>query len=92
LFSKCKACHKVTGSNATGPYLNGVVGRPKASVAGFGYSATLTGMTGDIWSPENLDKFLTNPKSYAPGTKMSFAGLPKASDRANLIAWLATQN
>ena len=49
-------------------------------------------MTGDIWSPENLDKFLTNPKSYAPGTKMSFAGLPKASDRANLIAWLATQN
>ncbi len=48
-------------------------------------------MAGDTWTPENLDAFLLNPKGYMPGTKMSFAGLPKPEDRANLIAWLATQ-
>jgi len=91
VFSKCKACHKVDGNNATGPHLNGVVNRPKASVEGFGYSAALTAMAGDTWTPANMNKFLTKPKDYAPGTKMSFAGLPKETDRANLIAWLATQ-
>lgn len=92
VFAKCKACHKVDGTDGTGPHLNGIVDRPKASVAGFGYSAALTEMASQAWTPENLDGFLTNPKSYAPGTKMSFAGLPKPEDRANLIAWLATQS
>lgn len=91
VFAKCKACHKVDGSNGTGPHLDGVVDRAKASVAGFGYSDALKAMASDHWTPENLEKFLTNPKGYAPGTKMSFAGLPKVEDRANLIAWLATQ-
>ena len=45
-------------------------------------------MAADAWTPENLDAFLTNPKGYAPGTKMSFAGLPKVEDRANLIKYL----
>jgi cytochrome c len=92
VFSKCKACHKVDGNDGTGPHLNGVVDRAKASVGGFGYSAVLTGMADQAWTPENLDHFLESPKGYAPGTKMSFAGLPKPTDRANLIAWLATQN
>ena len=92
VFSKCKACHKVDGGGSTGPYLNGVVDRAKASVDGFGYSDVLKGMNADSWTAENLDAFLTSPKAYAPGTKMSFAGLPKATDRVNLIAWLATQN
>ena len=48
-------------------------------------------MAGESWTPENLNGFLENPKGYMPGTKMGFAGLPKAEDRANLIAWLATQ-
>lgn len=90
VFGKCKACHKLDGSNGTGPHLNGVVNRAKASVAGFGYSEALVAMAADAWSPENLEAFLTNPKAYAAGTKMSFAGLPKVEDRANVIAYLAT--
>lgn len=92
VFAKCKACHKVDGTDGTGPHLNGVVNRAKASVGGFGYSDALMAMAADSWTPENLDKFLTNPKGYAPGTKMSFAGLPKVEDRANLVAWLSTLN
>jgi cytochrome c len=91
VFSKCKACHKVDGSNGTGPHLDGVVDRAKASVAGFGYSDALLAMASEAWEPAKLDAFLTNPKKYMPGTKMSFAGLPKETDRVNLIAWLATQ-
>ncbi|MDN5787530.1 cytochrome c family protein [Pseudorhodobacter sp.] len=91
VFGKCKACHKVDGTNGTGPHLNGVVDRQKAHVDGFGYSDALKGMADQTWTPENLNAFLTSPKAYAPGTKMSFAGLPKEQDRANIIAWLATQ-
>lgn len=90
VFAKCKACHKVDGGDATGPHLNGVVDRPKASIAGFAYSEALVAMAGDSWTPENMFNFLHSPKDYAPGTKMSFAGLPKAEDRANVIAYLAT--
>jgi len=88
VFGKCKACHKLDGSDGTGPHLNGIVGKAKAATAGFGYSDALLAMASDVWSPENLDAFLTNPKGYAPGTKMSFAGLPKGEDRANLIKYL----
>ncbi|HHI70559.1 MAG TPA: cytochrome c family protein [Rhodobacteraceae bacterium] len=89
-FGKCKACHKLEqGANATGPYLYGVVGRDVASVADFGYSDTLKGLGGQ-WTPDRLNEFLTKPKDYAPGTKMGFSGLKKITDRANLIAYLAT--
>ena len=88
VFGKCKACHKLDGSDGTGPHLNGVVNRAKASVPGFGYSEGLLAMAADSWTPENLNTFLTNPKGYVAGTKMSFAGLPKAEDRANLIKYL----
>lgn len=91
VFSKCKACHRLDGKDSIGPHLNGIVDRAKASVDGFGYSSVLNGMADDAWTPENLDQFLLSPKSYAPGTKMTFVGLPKEADRANLIAWLATQ-
>jgi cytochrome c len=90
--AKCRACHKVDGSNGTGPHLDGVVDRVKASVEGFGYSDALKGMGDTAWSPENLNAFLTNPRTYAPGNKMSFAGLPKAEERVNLIAYLASLN
>lgn len=89
VFGKCKACHKMDGTDGTGPHLNGVVDRAKASVAGFGYSEALAGMAAEAWTPDNLNAFLENPKGYAPGTKMSFAGLPKPEDRANVIAYLA---
>jgi cytochrome c len=91
VFGKCKACHKLDGTDGTGPHLNGVVNRAKASVGGFGYSDGLVAMAADSWTPENLDAFLTNPKGYVAGTKMSFAGLPKVEDRANLIKYLESQ-
>lgn len=90
VFGKCRACHKLDGSDGTGPHLNGVVDRAKGASAGFGYSDALLAMASETWSPENLNAFLENPKGYMPGTKMSFAGLPKIEDRANLIAYLAT--
>lgn len=89
VFGKCKACHKMDGTNGTGPHLDGVVNRAKASVEGFSYSEALKAMAADAWTPENLFAFLESPKGYAPGTKMAFAGLPKPEDRANLIAYLA---
>ncbi len=88
VFRKCTACHKLEdGANATGPYLFGIVDRPKASVGGFGYSGALTALGGN-WTPEDLNGFLEKPSAYAKGTTMSFAGLKKETDRANVIAYL----
>ena len=89
LWRGCQACHKLDGSNGTGPYLNGVVGRDKGTSDGYAYSEVLASMEGD-WTPENLSGFLANPKEYAPGTKMSYSGMKDVEDRANLIAYLAT--
>ncbi|WP_095589475.1 c-type cytochrome [Actibacterium ureilyticum] len=90
VFGKCKACHKLEdGANGTGPYLYGVVGRPIGAVDGFGYSGALQAV-GDAWTPEHLNTFLENPRGAAPGTTMSFSGLKKVEDRANLIAYLTT--
>ncbi len=90
LFGKCKACHKLEdGKNATGPHLYGVYGRDIASVAGFSYSEALSGIEGS-WTAEALFAWLESPKAFAPGNKMSFKGLPKPADRANMIAYLAT--
>jgi cytochrome c len=88
VFKKCAACHKLEdGVNATGPYLYGVVGRPIASAAGFGYSGAMSGKGGD-WTAEALDTFLTKPSADVSGTSMSFSGLKKQGDRVNLIAYL----
>ncbi|WP_339108966.1 cytochrome c family protein [Thioclava sp. GXIMD4216] len=87
VFNKCKACHKVDGTNAVGPHLDGVVGRQIASVDGFAYSEALQGH-GGTWDYEALDAWLTNPKDFAPGNKMTFAGLKKAKDRANVVAYI----
>ncbi|MEM9967052.1 MAG: cytochrome c family protein [Pseudomonadota bacterium] len=88
VFRKCSACHKVAaGENGVGPYLHGVVGREIAAVDGFGYSGALAN-AGGAWTVDALNAFLENPKEYAPGTSMGFAGLRKPQDRANLIAYL----
>jgi len=88
VFGKCRACHKLEkGENATGPYLYGVVNRDVGAAEGFGYSGSLVAVA-DVWTPEELSDFLEKPRSYAPGTTMSFSGLRKAEDRANLIAYL----
>ena len=90
LWRQCAACHKLDGTNGTGPHLDGIVGRAKHSVDGFTYSDALAGQEGE-WSPENISSFIHNPKEYAPGTKMSYRGMSDVTDRANLIAYLATQ-
>ena len=91
VWSKCRACHQLEqGANATGPYLYGIVGREIATVAGFNYSGALDDVAHEAWTPEALDAFLEDPRSYAPGTSMSFNGLPRIEDRANLIAYLDT--
>lgn len=90
VFNKCRACHKLEdGANATGPHLYGVVGREVDAVDGFGYSGALEEVA-DVWTPENLNDFLENPRGYAPGTSMGFAGLSSVEERANLIAYLQT--
>ena len=89
-FGKCKACHKIDGTNATGPHLNGVVGRPRGTVDGFAYSAGMLSKKGDPWTPELIYAFIKSPKAYVEGTKMSFPGLAKPEDRANVIAYLET--
>lgn len=91
VFNKCKACHKLEdGANGTGPHLYDIVDRDIGVIDGFGYSDVLSGKAGEPWNYDNLDAFLENPKGWAPGTKMSFAGLRKVEDRANLIAYLET--
>ena len=88
VFRNCRSCHAIEdGKNGTGPSLYGVVGRAVDTEAGYTYSGALEAVA-DIWTPEHLNGFLADPKGYAPGTKMSFKGLSKVEDRANLIAYL----
>ena len=87
---KCTSCHSFDkgGANKVGPNLYGVVNRPIASHEGFSYSAALTEKSSEAWDYEHLNAFLASPKTYAPGTKMSFAGIGKDGERADLIAYL----
>lgn len=92
VFKKCTSCHNVAngGANGIGPNLWGIVGKGIAAHPGFAYSDVLKGK-GGTWTFDELNKWLTNPKSYASGTKMSFAGLANPQDRANVILYLNTQ-
>jgi cytochrome c len=86
---KCASCHSFEkgGPNRVGPNLHDVVGRAKAAVPNFSYSAALKEKGGE-WSFENINAFLQNPKGYAPGTTMAFAGIGAAAERADILAYL----
>jgi cytochrome c len=90
---KCQACHTFGKGepNRVGPNLYGVVGRPKASEAGFNYSAAMKAQKGN-WTPEDLDHFLSNPRGLVPGTNMTFAGIPRGKERADVITFLNTKS
>ncbi|QUS56721.1 c-type cytochrome [Pseudovibrio brasiliensis] len=96
VFKKCKACHQVgeKAKNKVGPILNDIIGQQAAVVSGFKYSKALKQLNGDglVWSDENLDAFLTKPKKFVKGTKMTFAGLKKEKDRVALIEFLKSHS
>jgi cytochrome c len=92
-FAKCTSCHTIDagGANGIGPNLHGIVGDHIAEGrGGFAFSDALKSH-GGAWDWKNLSDWLKSPKAFAPGTKMTFAGLGNGQDRANLIAWLNTQ-
>lgn len=92
VFKKCAACHTINqgGANGIGPNLWGALGKPHGHVAGFAYSDALKGVAGN-WDFAGMDAWLASPRKYAPGTKMTFAGLSKPEDRANLIVYMNEQ-
>jgi cytochrome c len=89
VFKKCAACHNADpgGANALGPALFGSMGKPIAGHPGFAYSDALKSV-GGTWDWEKMSAWLANPKKFAPGTKMTFAGLSNPQDRADLMLWL----
>jgi cytochrome c len=95
-YAKCAICHLVgpNAQNTVGPELNKIVGRKAASVAGFAYSPGMKklGEEGFVWTPENIDKWISNPKAMLPESPMAqlFVGVPDAQERANIIAYLQT--
>lgn len=91
LFLQCRACHAVAPGmrNGVGPNLAGVMGAKAASKPGYQYSAALS-KAGLTWTPATLDTWLARPSAMVPGNKMTFAGMPDAKARANVIAYLAT--
>ena len=89
IFRKCKACHTIEegGANRVGPNLYGIVNRQVAGDAEFRYSPAMQ-EHGGTWTVVWLDEYLENPRKAVKGTKMSFAGIKDAQDRADLIAYL----
>jgi cytochrome c len=87
----CQTCHTFEkgGPNRIGPNLFGVVGRDRASEQGFNYSAAMKSKGGK-WTFEELDKFLSNPRQDIPGTAMTFAGIQRDNQRADVIDYLRT--
>lgn len=92
VFAKCTACHNAAqgGANGLGPNLYGVIGSQIANHAGFNYSPALAGVGGS-WNFDNMSEWLKSPRNFAPGTKMTFAGLGKPEDRADVIAYMNAQ-
>jgi cytochrome c len=91
VFGRCSACHAVgpNAENKAGPILNGIIGQKAGEVPGYSFSDAMKN-SGIVWDDTTLATFLKSPRKAVPGTKMTFAGLPKAQDIANVIAYLKT--
>jgi cytochrome c len=91
IAKQCQICHNLQKGQGpkVGPDLYDVVGRPRAAQPGFNYSAAMKAK-GGTWTVDELNKFLAKPSAYIPGTLMTFAGLPRENQRADVIAYLNT--
>jgi cytochrome c len=89
IYDRCMACHSIE-RDRTGPRHEGLIGRRVGGVQGFSYSAAMkkAGAAGMVWDEETLGKFLQNPIKFLPGTRMGYAGVKDAQERADLIAFL----
>ncbi len=94
IFKKCGACHNAEkgGAAGIGPNLYGVVGGPHDHMPGFSYSDAMQKTANAKWGWDELNAWLTSPKTYVPGTKMAFAGISKVEDRAAVIAYLNSKS
>ncbi len=90
VFNKCKACHQIGpgAKNVVGPELNGLNGRHTGAVEGYNYSDANKN-SGLVWDEATFLEYITAPQKKIPGTKMTFAGIPDETDRANLWAYIA---
>ncbi len=91
LWNQCRACHALEdGQNRVGPHLYGLIDREVGSVDGFNYSGALSEVA-DVWDYDSLSAFIANPREYAPGTSMAYAGMGSEEDRAKLIAYIEAE-
>lgn len=92
IFNRCMVCHSIDkGVNHIGPSLHGVVGRPAGSIPNFMYSGA-NKKSGIVWTEQKIYDYLKNPQMMVPGTKMTFPGLPKPQDRADVVSYLKTNS
>jgi cytochrome c len=90
VYERCMGCHAI-GREVVGPDHAGLFARQPGTLSGYDYSPAMRAFgqrLGHVWDEAALDRFITNPRSVVPGTKMGFAGIPDAEERADLIAYL----
>lgn len=86
IYARCRGCHSIE-RNRIGPMHRGLFGRAAGTVAGFAYSDAMK-RSGIVWDEATLDRFLASPREVVPGTRMTYAGIADAQERADLIAYL----
>jgi cytochrome c len=88
IFTSCAVCHATDHANRVGPGLEGIIGRKAGTAPGFGYSNAMK-KSDIVWDTKILDAYLESPQQVVPGNRMPYAGLKNATDRTDLVAYLA---